>query len=137
MGASALNAILLDTHAWIWALMDAGRLGAAAKAAIESREVVYVSPISVYEVIWKVRIGKWALTQAAHRRVDGGAAGGFRSLHTRRGRARAALLDWAHRDPFDRFIAATAIEVGCELASKDLEFDDLSDKKGWIRRVWA
>ena len=136
MGARALNAILLDTHAWIWALMDAGRLGAAAKAAIESREVVYVSPISVYEVIWKVRIGKWASLKPhidALMAEPQAASAPF----TRDVAARAAMLDWAHRDPFDRFIAATAIEVGCELASKDPEFDGLSDKKGWIRRVWA
>ena len=136
MGASALNAILLDTHAWIWALMDAGRLGAAAKAAIESRDVVCVSPISVYEVIWKVRMGKWP-TLEPHMDALMAEPQAAPAPFTREVAARAALLDWSHRDPFDRFIAATAMEMGCALASKDPEFDDLSGTKGWTGRVWA
>ena len=31
---------------------------------------------------------------------------------TRAVAARAEALDWTHRDPFDRFIAATAIKMG-------------------------
>ncbi|MDE0062914.1 MAG: TonB-dependent receptor [Gammaproteobacteria bacterium] len=48
-----------------------------------------------------------------------------------------ALLDWTHRDPFDRFIAATAIEMGWELVFKDPEFDALDGMRGWRGRVWS
>ncbi len=46
-------------------------------------------------------------------------------------------LDWSHKDPFDRMIAATALELACPLISKDPAFDDLLAFPGWIGRVWT
>lgn len=40
------------------------------------------------------------------------------------------------RDPFDRMIAATAIEWACQLISKNGAFDQLNDYPGWCERVW-
>ena len=48
----------------------------------------------------------------------------------------AGTLDWAHRDPFDRMIAATAIEMACPLVSKDAAFDGLDETTGWKERIW-
>lgn len=48
----------------------------------------------------------------------------------------AARLDWAHRDPFDRFIAATAITERLTLVSADAAFDDLRGMPGWCGRIW-
>ena len=41
-------------------------------------------------------------------------------------------MDWAHRDPFDRLIAATALSEGGMLASKDAAFDELEG----LNRIW-
>ena len=43
----------------------------------------------------------------------------------------AALLDWAHRDPFDRMIAALARRQRLPLVSSDRAFDWLG-----IERIW-
>lgn len=45
-------------------------------------------------------------------------------------------MDWPHKDPFDRMIAATAIELSCPLISKDTAFDQLQEFPGWTGRIW-
>ena len=131
-----MSAVLLDTHAWIWGLMESARLGSRVKTAILDADAVYVSPISVYEVVRKAALGKWPeivphidalLTEQQT----------VSAPFTRAVAARAGALDWTHRDPFDRFIAATAIEMGWELVSKDPEFDALEGTGGWRGRVWS
>jgi PIN domain nuclease of toxin-antitoxin system len=49
---------------------------------------------------------------------------------------RAGLLDWNHRDPFDRMLAATALEMGLPILSADIAFDELSARPTWSGRVW-
>ena len=68
-----MSAVLLDTHAWIWGLMDSTRLGDGVKTAILEADAVHVSPISVYEIVRKARPdGRWicstALSRATSRR---------------------------------------------------------------------
>ena len=130
-----MSAVLLDTHAWIWGLMDSARLGSAAKAAISRADTVQVSPISVYEVVRKARLGKWPEI-VPH--IDALVAEGqtLTAPFSRAIAARAGVLDWRHRDPFDRLIASTAIELGCALVSKDAEFDGLDGTPGWLERIW-
>ena len=43
----------------------------------------------------------------------------------------AGRMNWSHRDPFDRMIAATALSGGDILISADTAFDTLP-----LRRVW-
>ena len=131
-----MSAVLLDTHAWIWGLMDSARLGGGAKAAILYADAVHVSPISVYEVVRKARLGKWPeIVPHVDALLNEGQT--VSAPFTRAVAARAGALDWAHRDPFDRLIAATAIEMGWALISKDTEFDALAGARGWRGRVWS
>lgn len=46
----------------------------------------------------------------------------------------SAALQWSHRDPFDRILAATAILSGNALISADTIFDTLDDPR--LQRVW-
>lgn len=112
------------------------RLAGPAKVAVLEADVVYVSPISVYEVTRKVRLGKWpdmvpnvdALVTETET---------LTAPFTRAIAVQAGMLHWAHRDPFDRFIAASSIELGCPLISKDVEFDALEGTLGWRGRIWS
>ena len=45
-------------------------------------------------------------------------------------------MDWPHRDPFDRVIAATATELACAVVSRDTAFDTLEGRFGWRGRIW-
>jgi PIN domain nuclease of toxin-antitoxin system len=49
---------------------------------------------------------------------------------------RAGLLEWHHRDPFDRIIAATSLVEGLRLVSADPVFDSLTPTLGWGSRIW-
>ena len=131
-----MSAVLLDTHAWIWGLMDSRRLGGAVKTADLDADAVHVSPISAYEIVRKARLGKWP---AIVPHIDAllNEKQTLSAPFTRAVAVRAGGLDWTHRDPFDRLIAATAIEMGWALISKDDEFDALDGTPGWRGRVWS
>lgn len=128
--------VLLDTHSWVWTLTDDQRLTAPARAAITAAATVRVSPISFFEIGQKVRIGKWpemapylgTLTTALQEQ------GGVTAPFTPDVALDAATLDWSHRDPFDRIIAATAMLQDTVLVSGDTMFDTLPDPR--LHRVW-
>jgi len=130
--------ILLDTHAWAWSLTADARLSAAAVAAMEQAETVSISAISLFEIGQKVRLGKWPEMEPFLSRLIGLAdEQGGRLLETSAEACLlAATLEWAHRDPFDRFIAATAITRGLTLISADTAFDALTTDPSWPGRLW-
>ena len=111
------------------------RLGGGAKEAITGADAVFVSPISVFEVTRKARLGRWPeIVPHIGELVAEGQT--ISAPLTRATAARAGVIEWRHRDPFDRLIAATAIELGYPLVSKDEEFDALVGTPGWARRIW-
>ena len=127
-----MKAVLLDTHSWAWSLAGDLRLSDRATAAMLRAESVLVSPISFFEIGQKVRLGQWpemvpfvADLPALLERQGGGVAG----LDQEIGR-RAAIMEGAHRDPFDRMLAATAERYDVAIISADTVFD------GVVTRVW-
>ena len=131
-----MSAVLLDTHAWIWSLMDPARLREGVQAVILQADSVRVSPISVYEVVRRARFGKWPeIVPHLETLVAEGQT--VSAPLTRAIAARAGTLEWPHRDPFDRLIAATALELSYPLVSKDIAFDALNGMPGWPGRLWS
>ena len=131
-----MKAVLLDTHAWIWSLTAAHRLTDAARTAMATAHAVHVSPISLLEVAQKVRTGKWP--EMRPRLAALAADDQTRTAPFSRSVALlAGSMDWAHRDPFDRIIAATAVELRCPVISKDAAFDGLDGWNGWKGRIWS
>lgn len=133
-----MSAVLLDTHTFVWTLYASSELGPAARDRIQAAREVYVPPCSFHEITMKHRAGKWPLPDADLRALPQALTrqGGFVAPYTAAMAMLAGTLDWAHRDPFDRMIAATAMELGCPLVSKDAVFDDLDSMAGWPGRVW-
>lgn len=132
-----MKAVLLDTHAWAWSLIGDERLSRHAVDAIERADLVFVSPITFFEIGQKVRFGKWPeMVPLVPRLPDVLTEQGGRvaALDPETCLA-AALLTWAHRDPFDRLLAATALRAGLPLVSTDAQFDDEIDGKR-IQRIW-
>jgi PIN domain nuclease of toxin-antitoxin system len=132
-----VSAVLLDTHAWVWSLTGDDRLSQPAAAAIMEADAVFVSPIALFEIGQKVRHGKWPEMQPFVNDLPDlleEQGGRMAALHPRICLA-AALLDWAHHDPFDRLLAATALDGGLTLVSADTQFDELADGVR-IKRIW-
>lgn len=129
-----MNAVLLDTHAWAWSLISADYLSEAAIEAISEADDILVSPVSFFEIGQKVRIGKWpAMEPMVDQLIDlleqqGGSVVEFGPEIC----LRAALMDWNHRDPFDRLLAATALSASIPLVSADGIFDTLPN----LSRIW-
>lgn len=121
--------VLLDTHALLWAIGEPARLSSAARKLIVDRSNdLAVSAASAWEIATKVRIGK---LPGAERIVDD-YAGQLRRLGAEElaiSGAHALLagsLRWAHRDPFDRVLAAQAITEGMPFLTADPAFTDLA-----------
>jgi PIN domain nuclease of toxin-antitoxin system len=115
--------------------MDPAKLGAGARSLVLDAEVSrLVSAASILELGIKHRLGE--LAQAAPVLADlPQAFAGWAARELPMTAAQAALagaLDWEHRDPFDRILAAQAIMEGAVLVSKDTAFDTAPG----LRRVW-
>lgn len=129
------TALLLDTHALLWTLLEPDRIPAPTLARVRDPATdLMVSTASAWEIATKYRLGK--LDSAAA--VVHGYAG-----HLARLRARelpitsahalsAGLLTWHHRDPFDRVIAAQSMVGALPLVTADTAFSTLPG----LRIVW-
>ena len=114
--------LLLDTHIWLWALLDPDRLSATVRDALQTSEnELWLSPISVWEAT--------LLAERGRVRVASDAQTWVRQLLDAMPRREAAitseiaiisrLLTLAHQDPADRFLAATACVMGLTLVTAD------------------
>ena len=118
-------AVLLDTHALLWALTAPEQLGARARAVVEDPEVrLVVSAASAWELATKHRLGRLPQAEVLLGAYDSHLARlGAQELPIRSGHALlAGRLDWDHRDPFDRMLAAQAILEAIPLVSRDRAF---------------
>ena len=133
-----MRAVLLDTHTFIWSLFLSSELSATARGMIEAADAAYVAPISFYEITQKHRLGKWPeLDPVIGQLLPLWRAQGTEiAPYTAEIAFLAGAMQWSHRDPFDRMIAATAIALGCPLISKDAAFDDLKGFPEWQGRIW-
>ena len=133
-----MRAVLLDTHTFIWSLFLSSELSATARGMIEAADAAYVAPISFYEITQKHRLGKWPeLDPVIDQLLPLWRAQGTQiAPYTAEIAFLAGAMQWSHRDPFDRMIAATAIALGCPLISKDAAFDGLCGVPEWQGRIW-
>ncbi|MFZ4662691.1 MAG: type II toxin-antitoxin system VapC family toxin [Caldilineaceae bacterium] len=113
---------LLDTHVWIWSLLEPIKLNATVQAVLtQPNNLLFLSPISVWEtliLIEKKRIQVhttpvlWVEMALRNSRIQEIAL-----THAIAVRSRQLLLP--HQDPADRFIAATAVEHSLTLITAD------------------
>jgi len=129
-----VKAVLLDTNAFAMALTDDPRLPGPARTVLGGAARVAVSVMSLYEIGQKVRLGRWPeMAPFAAGLVDRAREDGVELLPLSPAAAiEASLLDWDHRDPFDRMIAVIARREGLTLVSSDAAFDTLG-----LGRLWG
>jgi PIN domain nuclease of toxin-antitoxin system len=126
--------LLLDTHALLWWLDGDRRLSARARAVMadETNEIL-VSAASGWEIATKSRLGKLALAAGAAARLgEVVVAQGFTTLPiTLADALRAGALPGRHGDPFDRMLAAQALDLGIAIISRDRCFDMFGVVREW------
>ena len=114
--------LLLDTHAFVWAVEDPARLPRGVRTEIEDgSNAVSVSVVSIWEAGTKARLGRLALIRPIDVLVDDALREfDFAILNLRLAHAlRVESLPALHGDPFDRMLVAQAIEERLTLVTRD------------------
>lgn len=127
-------ALLLATGPFAMLLMGSRRMNDALRQRIAEQDALHVPAVAFCEIGQKVRLGKWPDMAPFVANLETRARDdGFEILPLTGGLAlAAALLDWPHRDPFDRIMAATALAERAPLVSPDTAFDATG-----VERLWA
>ncbi len=112
--------VLLDTHAFLWAVTDERRLSPRARSLMASSDLWW-SVVSLWEALQKVQIGKLSLPLPAGSFLTGELSSNHVRLlpvslsHV----LQLESLPLHHRDPFDRMIIAQSIEEGWPIVTAD------------------
>lgn len=124
MDAAAGVTYLLDTHAWIWSLVEPARLSEQARSVIEDGEQsLHLSAASIWEASILVRRGVLDLDGD----LEAWLAYAMREYPVRelpitfRIALDSQRVELPQRDPVDRFLAATARMHGLVLITRDRE----------------
>lgn len=114
---------MLDTHALLWWALDPKKLSKKAVALCQRMESAggFASSISIWELGVKVARGQLDLGCSIDEFVRRLAQSGVVELVpvTTEVWLGSLRLDWAHRDPADRVIVATALGLGLQVLTKD------------------
>ncbi len=127
-----MDAVLLDTHAFLWWCTDSPELSRKARKTI-AEQSCFVSLASTWEIAIKLSLGKLKLPNAFDRYItEQMQMNGFSEIHIGfRHIAACAKLPWHHRDPFDRMLIAQALEEEIPVVSRDAIFAQYG-----VRRIW-
>jgi PIN domain nuclease of toxin-antitoxin system len=126
--------LLLDTHAFLWFILDDPQLSVKADALIsDPNNEIEISPASYWEIAIKVSIGKYSLPEPyevfINREI---ATNDFRILHiVPKHTAVVSMMPFHHKDPFDRLLVAQAKVEGLAIISADAALDAYG-----ITRLW-
>lgn len=114
--------LLLDTHVWLWSLIEPNRLSRRARSAIaRNRGDLWLSPISTWELLVLVERGRvrlddeprhWVREALWRSPVQEAALGHQVALRSRE-------VGLPHEDLADRFIVATALVYELTLVTAD------------------
>ena len=121
-----MSGLVADTHAVVWYLLESKRLSAIALSAMERAAAagnpVYVSPISVIEVVYLVEKGRLpthAFSQLCEAMTDPESVLELASLDLGVARAMTEVPRDLAPDMPDRIIVATALHLKLPLITRD------------------
>ncbi len=114
--------LLLDTHIWIWSLLDPAKLSRKIRGELESPDnELWLSPISSWELLILIEKGRIAVDKDPVPWVaEVSRAVALREAAlTHDVAVESRLVDLPHQDPVDRFLAATARVYDLTLVTAD------------------
>jgi PIN domain nuclease of toxin-antitoxin system len=131
------DAVLLDTHIALWLDSGSERLRPSTRALIDghwrSGGTVFLSAVTAWEIALLVDSGRIALDSSVEAWIDRFLdRPGIESVPLgHRAACRSYTLHHLrHRDPADRLLIATAIELGCPLITYDERIVRFSEAHG-------
>lgn len=120
--------ILLDTHIWLWIQDDPGRLGKNLRRTLNHPEnELWLSPVSTWEALVLQSKGRIQFRREIADWVAWNTAPFREAPLTHQIALESHRILLPHRDPADRFIAATAKVLGLTLATADIKLLGLGD----------
>ncbi len=124
---------ILDTHTVLWFVENDPRLSPSAKSAIiHCPDTIFVSVVSIWEIVIKVNIGKLNISGPLELLLQFLADQDIEVLAISPGHLSAYLkLPLHHRDPFDRMIIVQAIDKNLTILGKDIAFDQYEVSRKW------
>jgi len=127
--------LMLDTHVLLWMLTDPTQLSKAMRRTLADRsQLLFVSAASAWEITTKQRLGKLpqaeVLVRGYEQHLDrlGVENISITAAHS----LLAGSMEWPHRDPFDRMIAAQCMIESLSLVTADEAFATLAG----VRVLW-
>jgi len=129
------ESLLLDTNVVIWTISSSDKISARAKRAMsQSRASLFVSVVSVWEIVLKHQAGKLLLQTDLEEVVDQIL---YHSPWTILAMSPEHLpvlasLPMLHKDPFDRLLVAQVRHEGMSMLTADKEIKKYSG----IRTIW-
>ncbi len=114
--------LLLDTHIFLWSLLDPAQLSTRVAAELESPlNEIWVSPIVLWEILMLAERGRVSLEPDAPAWVRRACQTvPFREAPLNHEIAiLSRAIDLVHQDPADRFLAATALVYDLTLVTAD------------------
>jgi PIN domain nuclease of toxin-antitoxin system len=112
---------LLDTHTFLWAIAEEGKLSRRAKQVYTGSNDLWLSVASIWEIMIKAQAGRlrlpepsgpYLIKKLAHDRIE---VLPITLDHV----LRTESLSLQHRDPFDRLLIAQSIEEKCPIITAD------------------
>ncbi|MDP1772015.1 MAG: type II toxin-antitoxin system VapC family toxin [Methylobacter sp.] len=128
----------MDTHIWVrWLDPQQNPLAPNLVDVIETADQVAVSAITCWEVAWLTRRGRLQLKLDLQDWLDNALQGSdVTCIPIDRNIAMvAANLPEHHRDPADRLIIATTIQLNAQLLSLDSSFPAYSELAGKLVQI--
>ena len=114
--------LLLDTHIWLWSLLEPARLSSRVAAELDNpSNELWLSPISTWEVLILAEKGRIVLDTAPQDWIrDVFSKIPFKEAPINHHVAiRSRSVNLPHQDPADRFLIATALVYQLMLVTAD------------------
>lgn len=116
--------ILIDTHIFLWFILEDDRLNLKLFDLLEADHDVFISVASLWEIAIKSSINKLQLPESFHPFIQEQVKiNDFEILEINYDHLNlVAKLDFYHRDPFDRLMISQAIVEKMTVVSLDSQF---------------
>lgn len=113
---------LLDTHIWLWSLLEPDKLDENIAQVLENKDnELFISPITVWEILILAEKGRIELSPSPNEWI----AEALKRSPVKEAKLshtiaiKSRYIELPHKDPADRFIAATAWENDLILITED------------------